>query len=669
MNMKWIADLKLKTKLLLVFIPPLLGFLAFGGVLLTEKMEELDSLNEVEELSELAVNASALVHELQKERGMSAGFLGSGGKNFAGQLPGQRSQSDERLKDLNGYLGSREFADAVNGKVSRAKDDLNRLSAMRSNIDGLSVPVAEAVGYYTGMIGELIAIVDEIVQVGTDKEISVASASFAAYLQMKERAGIERAVLSSTFGNEGFKPGVFNRAVKLMSEQESYAERFGALASASQQQSWAALKQRPEIAEVERYRQIALSQDNSAIAATSAEAWFKASTERINLLYDFEKSLGRELNAITDLRLERAQSMFFMVLTAVIAIMALVSFTGLSVMGYLYRTIGHIESKMRRAKEDFDLSTRIKLDSHDEFGRLGRAFNGMMGDFEAVIEQVRRNSHTVTEAVRRMESYSTQMRQDVAKGHSEAEQVASAMTEMSATVSQIASNAVEAASASTKANLEAKTGNDEVGHTTSTITHLAREIDDAASALMRLDDDIKGIVSVLEVISSIAEQTNLLALNAAIEAARAGEMGRGFAVVADEVRSLAQRAQASTTDIRNMTERLKSGAKVAVDAMARGQVQAQASVTEVERAGEELRRIVDYVGVIDSMNEQIATATHEQSAVAEEVNRNALRISEIYQSTHQVADELAKVNDDLLDAVNAMSNQVSKFSLSDSGRR
>ncbi|EDP98771.1 methyl-accepting chemotaxis protein, partial [Shewanella benthica KT99] len=237
----------------------------------------------------------------------------------------------------------------------------------------------------------------------------------------------------------------------------------------------------------------------------------------------------------------------------------------------------------------------------------------MMMDFEYVILRVRDNSASLLTASQKMDTCATLMQRDVAIGHSESEQVASAMTEMSATVQEIAQNTVNASEASAAANIDAKEGRLEVSKTGTSIELLATEIDAASHAIHNLDNDIQSIVSVLGVISSIADQTNLLALNAAIEAARAGEMGRGFAVVADEVRSLAQRAQASTEDIRTMTERLESGAKLAVNAMEKGKAQAEISVTESRKAGEELDRIVTEVGVIDSMNDQIAAATHEQS--------------------------------------------------------
>jgi len=329
----------------------------------------------------------------------------------------------------------------------------------------------------------------------------------------------------------------------------------------------------------------------------------------------------------------------------------------------LHVSLRKVQKTITHVGANFDLTSRIEHQTSDEFGQLASSFNSMMNEFEIIIDQVRKNAITLVNAVETMNGFTHSMQSDVSQGSAEAEQVASAMTEMSATVTQIAANAVQASEASAQANFEAKTGNSDVSKTSNAIKTLAVEIGDAATAIQTLDKDVQDIVSLLDVISSIAEQTNLLALNAAIEAARAGEQGRGFAVVADEVRTLAQRSQKSTEDIKCMTDKLKSGASLAVQAMERGQTQAQQSVEEAVHAGKELNLIVKHVGVIDSMNEQIATSTHEQSAVAEEVNRNALKISEIYQHTRETAQQISELNDQLLNDASAMSNIVSKFTL------
>ncbi len=211
----------------------------------------------------------------------------------------------------------------------------------------------------------------------------------------------------------------------------------------------------------------------------------------------------------------------------------------------------------------------------------------------------------------------------------EVDKVATAMTEMSATVHEVARNATEAAEAAQRADEETTKGKMVVSQAIEAIDLLANEVNDAAQVIHRLEQDSDEIGAVLDVIRGIAEQTNLLALNAAIEAARAGEQGRGFAVVADEVRTLAQRTQQSTQEIQNMIERLQSGAQDAVKAMEQGRSRAQVGVEQAAEAGTSLETIAQAVGTISDMNTQIATAAEEQSVVAEEINLNIVSISDM----------------------------------------
>jgi methyl-accepting chemotaxis protein len=523
------------------------------------------------------------------------------------------------------------------------------------NIEGLSLSVSDSVAYYTKINTALLAAIDGIARRGKNRQLAIKVAAFGAFLQLKERAGIERAVLSSTFGQPGFKEA----------EQNTYLERFKALTTRGfNTEIDSMFSQSPAMAEVDKFRAIALSQDAQKIANQSPEAWFSAASDKIGLLANFDDKLSDNLIEFTTNKQAQALNQMWTAIIILLTTLFVVLFLSLSVSKYLHVSLKNIYEKITHTGRHFDLSTRIDHRTQDELGLLARAFNDMMIDFESVITVVRQNASQLVNVVEEMNGYASKMQADVSQGSLEADQVASAMTQMSATVAQIAANAVQAAEASSAASHEANEGNQEVTKTGITIKKLAVDISDAAKAIENLDADVHSIVTILDVISGISEQTNLLALNAAIEAARAGDQGRGFAVVADEVRTLAQRTQSSTTDIKNMTERLKSGAAIAVQAMKRGQQQANESVQEVERAGIELQQIVSHVLIIDSMNEQIATATHEQSMVAEDVNRNALNISEIYRQTQVVATSIGELNDTLLNDASDMSTQVRKFTLS-----
>lgn len=220
------------------------------------------------------------------------------------------------------------------------------------------------------------------------------------------------------------------------------------------------------------------------------------------------------------------------------------------------------------------------------------------------------------------------------------EQGATAITQMSHTVTDVAGHTSEAAQLAQAAMSEFTAGQEEVNKTQSSINDLAEKVVEAADVINQLSDDSSQIGQVMQVIEEIAEQTNLLALNAAIEAARAGEQGRGFAVVADEVRNLALRTQDSTREIHQMIEKMHAGSSKAVSVMVQGQEQANLSVEQARRAGESLNAINLSVTHITDMNQQIAQATEQQSDVAIEISNN---FNEITQSAILAEQEAAKI--------------------------
>ncbi|WP_457436320.1 methyl-accepting chemotaxis protein [Pseudomonas sp. TE3786] len=221
--------------------------------------------------------------------------------------------------------------------------------------------------------------------------------------------------------------------------------------------------------------------------------------------------------------------------------------------------------------------------------------------------------------------------------------VATAVHEMGLTVQEIARNASSAAGTSQSARDEAVQAREVVGGSIKQIEKMSGDIGEASDAVAELANEVASIDQVLSVIRGISEQTNLLALNAAIEAARAGEMGRGFAVVADEVRTLASRTQASTGEIQQMIQRLKTGAQTAVSSMQAGQAATGDGVQSSQRTGESLGSITAQIERISDMNTQVAAATEEQSSVTEEINRNVQGIADL---AHATADEVQACRQD-----------------------
>ncbi|MDH5614007.1 MAG: methyl-accepting chemotaxis protein [Gammaproteobacteria bacterium] len=232
-----------------------------------------------------------------------------------------------------------------------------------------------------------------------------------------------------------------------------------------------------------------------------------------------------------------------------------------------------------------------------------------------------------------------------------------------ATVQEIAKSAASAAEAAHEADVEADKGKIVVTEAMGAMSALSDRIDSTSSAVASLAADTDAIGSVLDVIRGIAEQTNLLALNAAIEAARAGEQGRGFAVVADEVRTLASRTQESTQEIQSMIERLQDGASNAVTAMGKGKEQTVKSEELVENAVESLAMIAASVAMINTMNAQIASAAEEQGAVAEDINRNIVNISQVANQASESVHAMSTSSEELGQMSLKLSQLISRYNV------
>ena len=310
---------------------------------------------------------------------------------------------------------------------------------------------------------------------------------------------------------------------------------------------------------------------------------------------------------------------------------------------------------------DGDFTRKAKLNGQDEFAWMAERCNTVSGSLAKTMRVLLTDSEELANAADKLSKLTDQARRRVSSQNQQTEQVASAMTEMSATVHQVAQNASRAAEAAQDADSQAKSGMAVVKNTIQSIETLAGEVERTADAINKLKEDSVSIGAVLDVIRGIAEQTNLLALNAAIEAARAGEQGRGFAVVADEVRTLASRTQQSTQEIQGMIERLQSGANQAVSAMQQGKSAARTSVDQAINAGQSLETINRFIDTIKDMNTQIATAAEEQSYTAEEINRNVVAISGISHETAEGAEQTATASSQLARLASHLQDQIERF--------
>ncbi|MFY0729580.1 methyl-accepting chemotaxis protein [Pseudomonas sp. NFX15] len=283
------------------------------------------------------------------------------------------------------------------------------------------------------------------------------------------------------------------------------------------------------------------------------------------------------------------------------------------------------------AEGEGDLTKRLVIHGNDEFGALGLSFNRFVERIHTSIIEVSSATGQVNEVALRVVAASNSSMFNSDQQASRTSSVAAAINQLGAAAQEIAQNAALASQHSSDARSLAEDGQQVVDKTIAAMQQLSAKISDSCANIETLNSNTVNIGQILEVITSISQQTNLLALNAAIEAARAGEAGRGFAVVADEVRNLAHRTQDSAQQVQTMIEELQVGARAAVGIMTDSQRQSESSVGIANQAGERLGSVTQRIGEIDGMNQSVATATEEQTAVVESINVDITEINTLNQ--------------------------------------
>lgn len=391
-------------------------------------------------------------------------------------------------------------------------------------------------------------------------------------------------------------------------------------------------------------------------------------------LYQAIDPISDKITALIELQLKVAKqeydaatlvyknNSFRFIILSFLAIIAVAAF-GYWVGQSITQPLNKLRAVMEKAQKESDLTLRVKHLSNDEIGKVALAYNHLMKQFKELIEGIHISNKELASEAKGLAEITQQTNQGMNRQQQETESAATATTEMSQTIDEVARNASQAADAAQSADQQAAEGNSLVSGMMSSTTQLAEQLNEAGQIINRVETDSNAIGAVLDVIRGIAEQTNLLALNAAIEAARAGDQGRGFAVVADEVRGLAQRTQESTEEIQTMIQQLQNGSNEAVTAMRQGQDQVRNTVETASHTGEALTSIGEAIILIRDMNTQIATATEEQSSVSQEISSNVVNISDVSRTSVDAMNQLSKSSQDLTNMAQKMNLQISQFKI------
>ena len=507
--------------------------------------------NQKQQLTELVKFSeilSKLIHETQKERGASAGYIGSHGKKFSTILPNQRQATDKKIEIYNKIekeINFDNYSPELKKLVMKLNEDIYNLPNIRQKISNFQISLKDEVKWYTAMNAIILKIVGLTSTLAPNEKISMDLAAYVSFLKSKERAGIERAVLSATFGADKFKPGMYAKFISLVSKQQAYMDDFLTFASKEMKNKYKNVIKDSSFKEVEKMRQIAIEKANTGGFGINAEYWFKTITKKINKLKELDDSIAKTtLNDLDKIR----NTFIFETIIGVLVVFFMI------LVGYL--SVRKIEMQLRSLKnlilmvaESKDLSTDIRIYEHDEFGTIREALKEFLSSLHSVITAANNASNQNKQSAMELKTGFDKINENINK---EVEIV----NITAETSNKLKDSLLEEVENSSQIKDEIVMANHSLLNTTKMITDSTQNIqknseveNEIASNLARLAQDAEQAKNVLGIINEIAEQTNLLSLNAAIEAARAGEHGRGFAVVADEVRKLAEKTQKSLTEI------------------------------------------------------------------------------------------------------------------------
>ena len=660
--------LSLRAKLALVAVVPIAVMLALGFHGAWLKYAELQKREQAQSLSSLVVDLGEVVNELQKERGMSAGFINSNGSKFADNLGTQRKLSDEQASRLQQSI-SRIDASFVGPRyiklLETAGEPLAKLGEKREQISRLTLTPAESLSFYSDLIAHLLEVAVRTGNQMPSSMLSRLSNSKQALLYLKERNGQERALLTGAFSAGGLTTAQFNTFLGLLGDQSTFQRIAISYATPKQETLLLDKLSDPAAKEIATIEQMVKYKGANTELSYSAEDWFAKITAKIDLLRFVEESYSADIQNEIRTNMDESRRALWSYSIILAISLGLTLWLCIQIIRNLVRTIGgepEYAAQIARKIAHGDLSGSVTLQPNDKSSLLA-SMKEMQDGLREMVEQVIVATIQLVSSAQQLAVSSQQVMAATNRQSDEAATVAATVEEMTVSIGHISDNATDVHNSAVESKGMAQEGAQFAQKTIGEMNKIVENVNQSSAFMQTLDDQSHKIADIVNVIKEIADQTNLLALNAAIEAARAGEQGRGFAVVADEVRKLAERTKLSTEDIASMIDAIRSGTMKAVESMSHGTVMVNEGMTLVGSTGASMTHIHGGTDKVLAAIDDISTSLREQSCASNEIAKSVEGIARMAEENNSAINEVAVSAEQLRSISYALKESAARFRL------
>jgi methyl-accepting chemotaxis protein len=663
-KMSFLSNISIKVKMFLILLLPIVALLYQVSINTLEDYHHIQDDRLETEYIKLTVSITDLVHESQKERGMSAGFVGSKGVKFADALKTQREKTDIALSKLKAKatLLEQEKKTELEQRLERALKYYSSLATVRSQVDGLVTEKSKIIAFYTKSHALFLNVNAAMIKESDNPAVLKNSVIFLNFSLAKEQVGVQRAVGTGAFVAQAIPPAQKQKLVKLLTAEKKYMLMMYSIAPEHMEKEYDVLVKSATYKDVDAKMNILLNAwKPKDFQGVKAGDFFQLMTQKIKLIKGFEKTIIANMMDEIDKEDKAASHELTMLLVENIVIIFIVLLLGMLITKEILRTIKNLQGYMLELSQTKNLTKRCSVTSKDELGDVVVSLNSLIDVLNALINDAKNSSTENASIAHELSTTALSVGNNVEESVVLVEEA----TRKSEAIKEKIMVAVGEAQNSKEDVLKA---NDNLGEARNEVITLTRKVQESADKenelAQRMDtlaSDTTQVKEVLVVISDIADQTNLLALNAAIEAARAGEHGRGFAVVADEVRKLAERTQKSLTEINATINVIVQSVTDASGTMSQNAEDIQKLSDISEEVEAKINATVEIVGVAVSVTEATVNDFNQTSEDVDEIVSSVTEINKISSLNARNVEEIAAAAEHLNTMTDNLHTQLETF--------